>query len=403
MPLVACGVWLPGSDAAVIRQQQSVDRKKCGRAMRMLAEISLWRDEEAADGKDAEVEEGIFESVVKRPAAAPPLGARTRFVAQVPVRGLVPERWRDLQDDLNRTKRQKRREVLKGRRSRSKEEKAKLREKLGEIIDEAIQQEKIEEEEEEEEEEVAHTVFEGGRQLHRASYRHEELSDDLELGDDNGGELVSAERSQNLDNCGKATRKNSKQAKKVTEPAPPNYSKGENLKGNERKLFQECDRRTIEKRSCEKWMPLHTLASPQQPFLVAELMQQDDHEDNVNEEGVTVLRKAVQAGRLHIVKHLIHGGANVFYRDKDGSTLLHHAVASGSPSVVRLLLKYGVHVNSVDKAGWTPLHVAVCCQQRDILRVLLNRGADWTIANEDGDTPLDLSGNGTSGLDGKSG
>ncbi|KAG6489777.1 hypothetical protein ZIOFF_051056 [Zingiber officinale] len=97
-----------------------------------------------------------------------------------------------------------------------------------------------------------------------------------------------------------------------------------------------------------KWLPLHSLATSGEFFLLDKLLKH-----NVDINGV----------------------------DKDGATLLHYAVLTASSETIKILQLYNVDINLADDDGWTPLHLAVQTQRTDIVRLLLIKGADRTLKN----------------------
>ncbi|KAG6492930.1 hypothetical protein ZIOFF_047901 [Zingiber officinale] len=97
-----------------------------------------------------------------------------------------------------------------------------------------------------------------------------------------------------------------------------------------------------------KWLPLHSLAASGEFFLLDKLLKH-----NVDINGV----------------------------DKDGATLLHYAVLTASSETIKILQLYNVDINLADDDGWTPLHLAVQTQRTDIVRLLLIKGADRTLKN----------------------
>ncbi|GFY80394.1 ankyrin repeat protein [Actinidia rufa] len=131
-----------------------------------------------------------------------------------------------------------------------------------------------------------------------------------------------------------------------------------------RKLFSKEEKVLLNRRMPElsaatsgKWLPLHSL---------------------------------VASGEFYLVNALLKHDVAINIQDKEGATLMHHAVRTASSQMIKILLLYNVDINLQDNDGWTPLHLAVQTRRTDIVRLLLIKGADKTLKNQDGLTPLDL-------------
>ncbi|KAI3725854.1 hypothetical protein L1987_65650 [Smallanthus sonchifolius] len=139
-----------------------------------------------------------------------------------------------------------------------------------------------------------------------------------------------------------------------------------------------------------KWQPLHTLAASGEFYFVDTLMKYNADINVPNQEGLTAIHKAILGKKHAICNYLLRNSASPFVRDKDGATLMHYAVRTASTQMIKVLLLYNVDINLQDNEGWTPLHLAVQARRTDVLRLLLIKKADKTIKNQDGLTPLDL-------------
>nr|KJB17551.1 hypothetical protein B456_003G005300 [Gossypium raimondii] len=106
--------------------------------------------------------------------------------------------------------------------------------------------------------------------------------------------------------------------------------------------------------------------------------------------GLTAIHKAIIGKKQAITNYLLRESANPFVRDEDGATLMHYAVNAASTPTIKLLLLYNVDINLQDNDGWTPLHLAVQARRTDVVKLLLIRGANKMLKNKDGLTPLDL-------------
>ncbi|WJX55846.1 hypothetical protein P8452_41568 [Trifolium repens] len=146
----------------------------------------------------------------------------------------------------------------------------------------------------------------------------------------------------------------------------------------------------LEVATSDKWLPLHTLAASGESFLVETMLKHDVDINAMDKDGLTALYKAI-IGRKHaITNYLLRNSANPYVQDNDGATLMHYAVQTASVPTIKVLLLYNVDINLPDNDGWTPLHLAVQTQRNDIVKLLLIKGADKTLKNKDGLTPLDL-------------
>ncbi|KAI3855957.1 hypothetical protein MKW92_046498 [Papaver armeniacum] len=164
-----------------------------------------------------------------------------------------------------------------------------------------------------------------------------------------------------------------------------------------RKLFSKEEKFLLNRRipnledaASGKWLPLHTLAASGEFFLVDALMKHNVDINAADKDGLTALHKVILCKKQAITNYLLRESANPFVRDKDGATLMHYAVQSASTHTIKILLLYNVDINLADDDGWTPLHVAVQARRTDLVRLLLIKGADKTLKNGDGLTPLDL-------------
>jgi uncharacterized protein len=102
---------------------------------------------------------------------------------------------------------------------------------------------------------------------------------------------------------------------------------------------------------------------------------------HMDESGM-LLQKAVRAGRLSMVKLLIHYGLDLDTKEHnecDGRTALHCAAAAGDVRMVDLLLGAGADINIraySDESGDTALGFAIDNDHDAIIQLLLENGAD---------------------------
>ncbi|XP_022977547.1 ankyrin repeat domain-containing protein, chloroplastic [Cucurbita maxima] len=164
-----------------------------------------------------------------------------------------------------------------------------------------------------------------------------------------------------------------------------------------RKLFSKEEKAMLNKRvpdlasaHSDMWLPLHTLVGSGEFYLVDELLKNNVDINAVDKVGFTALHRAIIAKKQAITNYLLRESANPFVRDKDGATLMHYAVQTASSMAIKVLLLYNVDINLQDKDGWTALHLAVQARRTDVVRLLLIKGADKTLKNVEGLTPLDI-------------
>ncbi|BBH08070.1 ankyrin repeat protein [Prunus dulcis] len=175
------------------------------------------------------------------------------------------------------------------------------------------------------------------------------------------------------------------------------YEPGAKKSEGPRKLFTKEEKAMLNKRKPDiaaatsiKWLPLHTLAASGEFYLMDALLKHNADINAVDKDGWNSLHKAILGKNQAITNYLLRESANPFIRDKDGATLMHYAVRTASSQAIKILLLYNVEINLQDNDGWTPLHLAVQGRRTDLVRLSLIKGSDKTLKNKDGLTPLDL-------------
>ncbi len=93
---------------------------------------------------------------------------------------------------------------------------------------------------------------------------------------------------------------------------------------------------------------------------------------------------------LLIIKDLINAGADLNLVDNNGTTLLMRAVQTGCNKIVSLLLENGANINLVNKDGATALIWAAFIKAPEIIYLLVISGADTTIVNNQDQTFFDI-------------
>uniref|UniRef100_A0A0E0K8G1 Uncharacterized protein n=1 Tax=Oryza punctata TaxID=4537 RepID=A0A0E0K8G1_ORYPU len=179
------------------------------------------------------------------------------------------------------------------------------------------------------------------------------------------------------------------------------YVPGEMVDGNSpksrRKLFTDEEKVLLNKRvpdleaaTSSKWLPLHTIAASGDFYLLDNLLKHNVNVNALDKDGLPAIQKAILSKKHAIINYLLRNSANPFIHDKDGATLMHYAVRTACSQTIKTLLLYNVDINRPDDYGWTPLHLAVQTQRTDIVKLLLIKGADRTLKTQDGFTPLEL-------------
>lgn len=100
------------------------------------------------------------------------------------------------------------------------------------------------------------------------------------------------------------------------------------------------------------------------------------------------LIKAIEEGRLDIVKDLIDKGTDVNGKTKDDYTALMRAAQEGHTEIVQLLLERGAHIEAKLKSGQNALITAVALGHARTVQALLDKGADVDSQFSDGETAL---------------
>ncbi|KQK23775.1 ankyrin repeat domain-containing protein, chloroplastic [Brachypodium distachyon] len=177
------------------------------------------------------------------------------------------------------------------------------------------------------------------------------------------------------------------------------YAPSEMEDGKKRrpKLFTDEEKALLNKRipdlesaTSSKWLPLHTLAASGDFYLLDNLLKHKVDVNALDKDGLPAIHKAIISKKHAIINYLLRNSANPFIYDKDGATLMHYAVQTACHQTIKTLLLYNVDINRPDDYGWTPLHLAVQTQRTDIVRLLLIKGADRSSKTQDGLTPLEL-------------
>ena len=114
-------------------------------------------------------------------------------------------------------------------------------------------------------------------------------------------------------------------------------------------------------------------------------------EERINtkdENKLTALHKASEAGHLNTVNYLIQIGAHIESKDKNEETPLHKVAKLGPLEVMKLLVEKGAQIDVKDQNGLTPLHAAVEKGSIEPVKFLIEKGAQIDAKDTDGLTPL---------------
>ncbi|KAG5534522.1 hypothetical protein RHGRI_022596 [Rhododendron griersonianum] len=330
-------------------------------------------EEEHVVGDCVVFEEGVFEDpylqqTFDSPLNLPRKNESSNRKVEVEAEDLVPEKWKDVQAEINITKKEKRvmkREMEFGRRVN------RMRQGLVPIESSGVR--------------VRVEEYVAGR------------SEKLVVND--GDERKGGERSERVAPRNPRLGVYGGTLDDITEFFSSGSYDPKSTQNNEgrRKLFTKEEKVLLNRRipelsaaTSDKWQPLHSLAASGEFYLVNALFKHNVDINIKDKDGLTVLHKAVISKKQAIFNYLLRESANPFVRDKDGATLMHYAVRTASSPMIKVLLLYNVDINLQDNDGWTPLHLAVQTRRTDIVRLLLIKGADKTVKAQDGLTPLDL-------------
>lgn len=130
------------------------------------------------------------------------------------------------------------------------------------------------------------------------------------------------------------------------------------------------------------------------------LIQKDDHAvagtlassglsvNQKDQDGLTPLAFAAQAGAERVMGLLLKMKANPHVGDAEGNTPLHWAATMNKIKAAEMLLFYGGDPNGQNKIGATPLHMAAVKKESTLLRRLMDYGGDVSILDNFGNSPL---------------
>lgn len=103
-----------------------------------------------------------------------------------------------------------------------------------------------------------------------------------------------------------------------------------------------------------------------------------------DEEGMTILHRAVQNGFVNLAKFLINSGVSTEMRDGEGRTALYLALERGNYDCAELLVRLGANVNCTRKGGSTILHRMVQEGDYRAVQFLVKHGANLNLEDDKG-------------------
>nr|XP_019701580.1 ankyrin repeat domain-containing protein, chloroplastic [Elaeis guineensis] len=122
-----------------------------------------------------------------------------------------------------------------------------------------------------------------------------------------------------------------------------------------RKLFTKDEKVLLNKRmptlaeaTSSKWLPLHTLAASGEFYLLDALLKHNVDINAINKDGLSAIHRAILCKKQAIFNYLLRNSANPFVRDRDGATLIHYAVQTAASQTIKILLLYNVDINLSD-------------------------------------------------------
>ncbi len=140
--------------------------------------------------------------------------------------------------------------------------------------------------------------------------------------------------------------------------------------------------------------PLHCAAQAGQAYAARLLVRRGAMQEARGRAlgGRTPLHVAAMNGHPEVCAVLLDAGADIEARDGTGNTPLISAAFSSQPETVRLLLERGADVNARNEWTWTALHCAAQKQATEVARILIDHGIVTTVESNQGETAMDRAG-----------
>ncbi|XP_059139286.1 ankyrin-2-like [Physella acuta] len=108
----------------------------------------------------------------------------------------------------------------------------------------------------------------------------------------------------------------------------------------------------------------------------------------VDEDGSSLLIKAVLSKQMKIVNFLIEKKVNIDQADDSRSTALHYACRSNNLEIVKLIVNAGAKVEGYNNESYTPFSEACKISQIDMMELLIKAGSDINCVDKYQRTPL---------------
>jgi ankyrin repeat protein/tetratricopeptide (TPR) repeat protein/predicted acylesterase/phospholipase RssA len=119
---------------------------------------------------------------------------------------------------------------------------------------------------------------------------------------------------------------------------------------------------------------------------------QEELNQIVNEQGRSLLQKAIRIGEIALATEMIANGIAIHVRDAEGNTAMHYAVQTESLDLISKLYEH-IPQDAQNFHGQTPLHFAASRGQLDVIRTLIANGANLSASTQ---VPIhDLNANAT--------
>lgn len=110
--------------------------------------------------------------------------------------------------------------------------------------------------------------------------------------------------------------------------------------------------------------------------------------NSYDENGYTLLIRAIHYNFYDLVEKLIKKGADVNFKSSSGAYPIHYAVITGNINILKILYENGANLNVKDNMGVTPLWIAARYDRDKIAKFLLENGANIDEIDSEGYTAL---------------
>lgn len=106
----------------------------------------------------------------------------------------------------------------------------------------------------------------------------------------------------------------------------------------------------------------------------------------------SALAIAAGCGELERCQNILNSGIDVDEDvDEDGNSMLYEACSYGQITIINFLLDNNANINKQNHRGWTPLHRACDRGFPTVTELLLERGADCELQTTDGQQAIDFA------------